>query len=47
METLALEKALNTIKTLASIAAVLNFGIVALCLINYIQKGKFNDNIHS
>ena len=45
IDVLALEKALNTIKTLATLAICLNSLILVVGLANYIKGGRFNVDI--
>lgn len=47
MDILVLEKALNTVKSLLTLAVVLNGIILLVGLINCLRGGRFNDNINS
>lgn len=44
IDTLALEKALNAVKVLATLAVCLNALVLIVGVANYIQGGKFNVN---
>lgn len=45
IDVLVLEKAVNAIKTLVTLAICLNSLILVIGFANYIQGGKFNANI--
>lgn len=45
IDALALEKALNAVKTLMTLAVALNAVVLICGIANYIQGGKFNANL--